>query len=468
MPYWIGVILACVGEGKRDRPPGVADSATDSGAPTGSSAPARARNVLIVLADDLGTDKVAGYAEHPAPPPTPNIDALAAAGVLFRNAWGYPSCSPGRASVLTGRYGRRTGIGDVVDPDSSYSLPEREVTLAEVLPANWSTSLVGKWHLAGYGAPELADGPGTQGFGWFSVSLSNLQDTPEPDDGYYHWMQDQNGVLSWQSTYATTVQVDQALARIAVMPEPWAMVLLLNAPHTPYDLPPSELYDVPVEPYWQPDYQAAIVQAMDAEVGRLLSGVDLHDTLVLFASDNGTAEQAITPPRDPSEGKLTTFEGGINVPLVVAGPGVARGAESTALVHLVDLFATVADVGGVSINALTGDDGVAIPIDGQSLLPLAADPTRSGRTTVYTETFRPLGTSAPRTNDERVVRDGRFKLVSNEVSGLTRLYDLAGRNDDGPDLLAAGELAPEAATALVTLTASLQEFRATLVPQPAP
>ena len=59
-----------------------------------------APNVVVVLMDDIGRDKVGAYADHADAPPTPNLDALAARGVLFRNAWAYPVCSPTRAALL--------------------------------------------------------------------------------------------------------------------------------------------------------------------------------------------------------------------------------------------------------------------------------------------------------------------------------------------------------------------------------
>ena len=68
-------------------------------------------NILIIIVDDLGVDAVGAYAEGAAPPPTPSLDALAARGVLFRNAWANPVCSATRALIMTGRYSFRTGIG---------------------------------------------------------------------------------------------------------------------------------------------------------------------------------------------------------------------------------------------------------------------------------------------------------------------------------------------------------------------
>lgn len=68
-------------------------------------------NTLLIVADDVGVDAIGCYGLGAAPPPTPNIDALAARGVRFANAQSCPLCSPTRASALTGRHGFRTGIG---------------------------------------------------------------------------------------------------------------------------------------------------------------------------------------------------------------------------------------------------------------------------------------------------------------------------------------------------------------------
>ena len=92
---------------------------------------------LIIVADDLGVDYVGVYGEGSAPPPTPNIDGLAGRGVLFRNAWANPSCSPTRACINTGRYPFRTLVGRWIrhlnNSEPIGTLQEREWTLPEVL-----------------------------------------------------------------------------------------------------------------------------------------------------------------------------------------------------------------------------------------------------------------------------------------------------------------------------------------------
>lgn len=448
-------------------PGAVPDTAdTDPDAP---ATPAALRpNVLVILADDLGVDKVGAYGEHPRPVPTPSIDALAARGVLFRNAWAYPACSSTRAALLTGRYGRRTGVGDVVDAYSGvYELPAREITIPEMLaaaPDTWTSGVVGKWHLATWQSDSNVRHPGVQGFPWYRTNLSNIeQSSLDRTESYFDWELDDNGVLSWQTTYLTTFQVDAALERMATVPEPWFLYLALTAPHAPLHEPPRELYTLPTPGNDQAERYHAVAEAMDTEIGRLLAEVDLERTVVIFMGDNGTPDHAILPPRDPFAGKTTMLEGGLNVPLVVAGPVVARPGESGALVHAVDVFATVADVAGVDPGALRDESGVPVPVDGRSLLPFAADPDAPGRPFLYAEKFAPLG-FRELVVDHRAVRDSRYKLVVDEKSGDRALYDLAGRPDDGPDLLRAGELAPDAAAALEVLEAALDGFRSDLLP----
>ena len=92
----------------------------------------RAGNVLILVADDLGIDSVAAYGVSEDLPSTPVISALAADGVLFRNMWSNPVCSPTRGALQTGRHGFRTGIGIGVF-EGGWALQTSEVTLPEML-----------------------------------------------------------------------------------------------------------------------------------------------------------------------------------------------------------------------------------------------------------------------------------------------------------------------------------------------
>jgi arylsulfatase A-like enzyme len=362
--------------------------------------PTSRANVLIVVADDLGVDMVGAYGEGSAPPATPVIDGLAAQGVLFRNVWSNPVCSPTRAALLTGRPAFRTGIGFIVDaaPDN-LALPLSEITLPEMLAlgtgGKYRSAAFGKWHL-GNEAVGGALAPNLAGFDHFAGALSNFY-APE---SYTNWTRVVDGAVSQSTVYATTDTVDSALAWLADAPEPWLCYVAFNAPHYPVHAPPAGLHSVdltqagPLSEDPAPYYRA-MVQALDTELGRLLAGVappKLARTTVVFLGDNGTPGEVVSRPFPSDHAKGTLHEGGINVPLIVTGPRVqVPGSESLGLVSITDVFATVAELAKVDLDqTLPG-----LPLDSRSLLPYLKDPaTPSLRKTVFSELFHPNGEPA--------------------------------------------------------------------------
>jgi arylsulfatase A-like enzyme len=427
-------LCACSSQEEQpQRDPSVGDTSTaeSTTAETGdsASAPPRPPNVLVLLTDDQGTDSVGVYGEHPHPPPTPHIDQLAAEGVLFRNAWSYPVCSPARAALLTGRLGRRTGIGDVIQYRDAEELPVSEVIIPRMLqssPVAWSSAAIGKWHLSSYGSAHDIGHPVDLGFDAFTGSVNNLGDhviADGQDHGYDHWEQVLDGELVKNDTYATTFAVDEALAAMRRLPEPWFIYVAFHAPHSPFDVPPDSLTPTldaaPTAP--KAERYPLLVEALDQEIGRLLDTMgDVRErTLVVFASDNGTPEDAVLPPWLPYRAKNSPFEGGVNVPLIVSGPMVsAPGRESEALVHLADVFRTVADVAGASVDP-------TLPLDSHSLLPLLVDPQAVGaRDVVHTEKFLPNG-FGPKAVDWRMSRGPRFKVIEMGLKAPLGVFDLS-------------------------------------------
>lgn len=420
----------------------------------GQAADATPPNVLLVIADDMGVDMMAAYGEGADPPVTPNLDALAAGGMLFRNAWANPNCSPTRATILTGRYAFRTGIGDVVTP-SSAALSTAEVTLPELLTlagSGYDCAAFGKWHLGnesngGSRAPNFA------GFPLYDGCLKGDLAPPPTGCSYYHWPRTLNGLASTSTTYATTATVNSALAWIQARSAPWFCYLSFNAPHYPYHAPPAGLYSenlTGLDPALSPrPFYKADLEALDSELGRLLGGIALQNTVVIFIGDNGTPPVACLPRFLPQHAKATVYEGGVNVPLVVSGPNVQPGSECQALVNLTDLFATIAGLAGV-------DPAVWLPatkLDSVSLVPYFSAPARpSLRWYTYTERFRPLGATGPVPNAQRAIRDSRFKLIS-KPSG-PEFYDLVLDPFETTNLLPGG-LTPQ----------QNQRFQALLVQQ---
>ena len=414
-------------------------------------------NVLILIADDLGIDNVGAYGHVDDPPSTPRLDTLAASGVRFNNAFGYSSCSPTRAAMMTGRYGRRTGAIALVGPTSRYELPLSEVTLAEVAASSpvhsYTSSAIGKWHL-GWNVSGPAH-PTLQGWDWFAGSRGNLN---VDGLGYTAWTKWVDGQAQHSTTYATTDTTDDAIARIDAMAEPWVAWVAYNAPHYPFEAPPEALYSGPALAPDAPvtEVYDAMVEAMDTEIGRLLDQMDpgvLARTTVFVVGDNGTPKGPTTSPMRADRAKLTPYAGGTQVPLIVAGPRVAAPGVADALVHVVDLFPTIAAIAGTPL------DERAAELDGRSLLRILADPTARGRDWLYGEMYEADGQSIETIG---TVQDHRYKLISRD--GHDELYDLT-RNPyhEGPDLLM-GPLDREASMAYDQLMDQLQEHLTALGP----
>jgi arylsulfatase A-like enzyme len=387
-------------------------------------------NILVIIADDLGVDRVAVYGEHPEPGNTPTLDKLAQRGLLFRNVWSNPVCSTSRAALLTGRYAFRTGIGHGVVPVQDHELDPDIASLADLLAPTHATGAFGKWHVHSVPGSGV-DHPGLMGFEHYAGGLDVFEEFI--GDGYTDWVKTVDGTQTPTSAYATSETVDDALAWINDQPGPWFAWVAFHAPHAPFHAPPPELHSFDLPPEVADDiplHTKAMVEAMDTEIARLFASLGsevLSDTLVVFVGDNGTDKPAVTPPADPEKAKNTLFEGGINVPLIVAGPGVPQDVECAGLVNTTDLFATLADVAGASLP---------VPDDSVSMAPYFGDPDQSSlRSFAYADVFQPNG-FLPYTRWERAVRDGRFKLIR-EIDTVTlgeqdALYDLFA--DPGEEL----------------------------------
>lgn len=419
---------------------------------------AQSPKVLLIVADDVGVDSVGCYGLGSSPPPTPNVDALAAGGVRFTNAQACPTCSPTRASILTGRHGFRTGIG-VALGGGSAGLATSETLLPEILvPAGVRTGLIGKWHL-GDDAGALT--PTNEGFDVFTGALQGAV------ANYYSWPKVENGVVATSTTYATTDCVDEALAFVASTPggQPWFCMLSFHAGHTPLHSPPASLHTqnlAGLDPTTTPvPFYKAMVEAMDSEIGRLLAALPpsvRSATNVVFVGDNGTAPLVVQAPFDPTRSKGTIYQGGVRVPLIVNGPAVAGSPRvEAALVHAVDLFATIAALHGVDARAAVPG---ATVLDAVDATPLLTASLQAVRTTSYSQAF--TGSTAMSTpGDSEGIRDLRYELLRFvRPNGTVReeAYDLQSDPFELVDLLQQ-PLSSAAATALTGLRSELAKLR---------
>jgi len=389
------------------------------------SAAAGGENVLVILLDDIGVDPLAVYGEGSNYAVTPTMDQLAAEGILFRNLWSAPSCTPTRATLLTGRLGFRTGVL-TVGPD--MLLPGDELTLPEVLKdatlnpgLGYADAAIGKWHLG-----DGPNGPNDHGFTHYAGRYA-------PGPSYFNWLRTVNGqsapcfegsAVCPDVSYITTVAVNDALDWIDDQSGPWFLYLALDAPHSPFHVPPHELVS-PQTLAQLPQVAGstappgtecmgpsrficyrAMIEAADTEIGRLLDQLS-EPTHVILLGDNGTPRQTTEAPFNPDHAKGTVYEGGVNVPMIVrTATGQSPNSESTALVHTADLFATVLEL--VGANGPTDRS-----LDSRSLVPLFADPSLAWNETVYSEH-----------EDAQTMREERFKLIRRPA--YDELYDLEG------------------------------------------
>jgi arylsulfatase A-like enzyme len=384
---------------------------------SGAAAQAAGSNVLLLIADDFGIDVASFYPlgprrqTTPPPPPMPHLTALAQQGVIFTRVWASPWCSPTRAQILTGRHNFRTGIGRANTSDMP-PLSAREVILPEVLGPAFLTANLGKWHLS-----SGEHDPNDHGWQHYAGGHPDLGHLPS----YFSWPKTVDGVTSTSTVYATTDTADETLAMIARARAEGKRFLAwtaFNAPHDPFHVPPAGLHPTtPLPPTGATsrDKFAAMVEAMDTEIGRLLGAVSLADTTVIFIGDNGTVGTVIAPPYSRTKAKATMYEPGVRVPLLVAGAGVASpNRKVTQLVSAVDLFPT--------ILALAGVDPARVPrSDGVSLMPyLRRQAHPSPRTWLYGEQF----TKRFDTDWQRAARDSRYKLIE-RYDGSREFYDLS-------------------------------------------
>ena len=353
-------------------------------------------NILILLADDLGVDNIGVYAEGGDLPATPNIDSLAAGGLLFRHAYSHPVCSPTRAGIMTGRYGFRHGVGFVTSPNG-FTMDPSEFTLPEMLDQGttntYTHAAFGKWHLSNDLTGGL-NGPAVAGFSHFSGTESSLF-FPET---YFNWTHVVNGTPTPSTDYEPEIITDETIAWMNAQTDPFLCYLAFNLPHDPFHRPPDHLHNtdftgVDPDPEVEPrPYYKAMVEAMDTLIGDILTQLDpaiLANTIIVFSGDNGTPAPVTAAPFIPTHAKTTTFEGGVNVPFIVSGPPIMMpGTESDALIHTLDIFGLVAEAAGVDYQALAPSTS----FDCVSLYPYFADSTTpSTRTTLYSEIFYPNG-----------------------------------------------------------------------------
>jgi arylsulfatase A-like enzyme len=400
----------------------------------GGAQPQRPTSALVILLDDVGVDLIGAYNEGSKPAHTPRIDKLARQGVLFRNAYANPVCSTTRSTIQTGRYSFRTGVGYLVN-ETGYALPQAEVTIPELLdaglPGTYAHAAFGKWHM-GNGTVGGPSAPNQAGYSHYAGLLANVPSSGSTS--YFSWPKTINGVTTPVTGYLTTDTVNDAVQWISSQNGPWFAYVALHAPHVPYHNPPANLHTVDLSAPTTSLQYAAMLEAADTEIGRLLDALEaqgkLKHTTVFVIGDNGSADEGTYLPFTKNHNKGTVYEGGINVPFIVAGPYVKHpGSVSNALVGTVDVFATIAEIAHIDLASVLG---TGVHLDSVSIVPYLKNPkTPSIRKYQFAEEFLPNGTiygtltpQAGATLNLKAIRDFRYKLILNVLTQTEEFYDL--------------------------------------------
>ena len=426
-------------------------------------------NVILMLADDLGWQDLKCYdIDDPTPYESPNIDALAKRCVLFRQAYSpAPTCAPSRCAIMSGQHPariqkthvlggqppapNRSSFERVITPWYSGRLALDEVTLAEALQANgYRTGHSGKWHMVMVHGAEPQ--PQQQGFDvahggrgvQSKMSPHRLTGfaTNKAKDPY---RLDANGVPKDEVTENAIHFINESKA------EPFFLYYATWLVHSPVQSRSKDLLekyceklgvDFPTEPEgWsmpgqKNPYYCAMVEMLDAYVGHLLEYLETTDdprwpghklienTYVIFSSDNGGAlgsgKEIYTSNAPLDKGKSSAKEGGIRVPMIIAGPGIKEGVDSHVIANGLDFYPTI-------LSWTHTEKPQGLQLDGCDLSPmLAIDPSDSELVRTAAGTVRdrivqhfPHGGAM-----QSSLRIGDYKLIYN--------YDHVGEADSRP------------------------------------
>jgi arylsulfatase A-like enzyme len=473
---------------------------------TGPAAPearngARPPNIIFILVDDLGYNDISTFGGGMAggKVKTPNIDALAASGAVFSQAYsGTSSCAPSRAMIMTGRYPTRTGFEFTPTPDgmsrvlkmaadadraqsglpetifhadrvasmpgfARQGLPGSEITIAEVLKAQgYHTVHIGKWH-TGLG-PEF--GANAQGFDESLLMASGLylpEDDPnvvnakidfDPIDRFL-WARMEyaasyndpsatfaDGDIFKPGGYLTDYWTDEAIKVIrANKNRPFFLNLAHWGVHTPLQATKADYDAVGNIGTHEERVYAAMIRAIDRSVGRVVGELQAQgiadNTMIVFSSDNGGPGYiGLANINKPFRGwKLTLFEGGIRVPMFVAWPGQIKPNTT--------ITAPVAHIDLMPTFAAAA--GAPLPkdvvIDGKNLLPWARGQAQSSR---------PHETLFWQSAGYQVVRHGDWKLQITQRPAKVWLFNLAQDPTEQRDLASANPQKVAELRALIT------------------
>jgi arylsulfatase len=415
---------------------------------------ARAPNIVIILADDLGHGDLGCYGQTKIK--TPHIDRLAAEGMRFTSFYcGCSVCAPSRCALMTGKHMGHATVRDnmqrAAEVEGQHAMEPGSATVAQLLKkAGYSTAIVGKW---GLGMPEDHSSPLDFGFdhhyGYLCQGMAHTFYPP------YLWRDDRKEMLAGNppyfygqqeviepsgKLYSHDLMAGDALDWVRRHKEgPFFLYLAFTIPHVSLQVPEDSLAEYlgkwPETPVTNSKHYAnhatpraayaAMITRMDRDVGRLmalLKELQLDgNTLVFFASDNGAVFplSGTDPEFFNSTGNLRgykqdLYEGGIRTPFIARWPGhIKPGTSSDFVGAFWDVLPTLCEIAGAT---------AAANIDGVSIAPtLLGQPGQKEHEYLYWEDQSGGRAQAVRFGDWKAVRNN----VDKTPDATPELYNLA-------------------------------------------
>lgn len=304
-------------------------------------------NIILIMADDLGYEKLGAYGGTGFS--TPRLDQMAAEGMRFDQAYSAPICSPSRVALMTGRYTFRNynGFGD---------LPDEEITFGTLMrDAGYATAAAGKWQLAGDNDDDgIKASMASTGFDEYMERTNPGGSHLDPifqirrfDPDLNDYVEEKTRVTGYSADITSDFLIDFIQRHTT---EPFFIYYPIYLVHAPVEPTPDS------DPDADSDQQYVdMIAYMDKTVGKLLDAVDAaglgDNTLILFTGDNGSnVASALSDGTQVPKGKGKMSDEGVHVPLIARWTGrVAAGGSTNTLVDFSDFLPTVVDLGGGSL-----------------------------------------------------------------------------------------------------------------------
>ena len=391
----------------------------------------RRPNIVMIMPDDVS---YGGWSCYGGSLKTPHVDDLYKRGLRLESFHVSPTCSPTRASLLTGRQEFYSGVTHTIVLRDRMSLKSK--TVADVLSgAGYTTGIFGKWHLG----DEAAYRPDARGFqetyihGAGGIGQNYPHSADFPGNKYNDPVLYHNGTPVKTKGYCTNLFFDQAMKWIGEQKKAgktFFAYIPTNVVHGPQQPPLAEYV---LTDGSETEGKTGILKNFDLNVGPMMKFLEtnglLENTLVVFLCDNGSS----SGNKNLKGGKGSAYEGGIRVPCFFYWKGrIEGGVECDRLTGHIDMFMTFTELAGAKVSP-PGDK----PWDGRSLLPLLEDPKAAWpkRYIVGHRSRWSGGGSEKSKYAMSSIQDETFKLVNNKelynlIEDLSEKNDIAAKNPE--------------------------------------